>query len=150
MVPKISSTSCHFVLWQAVSRTKFCCSLKVKVFGLPKKIWLATLLLVTTVLSYRRPASFSRPVMFLSIKPFTQPALSYLMFNLPLTKTSQQRKTARHCRPPMKSSIVILILRSKKYYCNCTDMSVAQCFSILFIPSPPFHSRYVVFVPQAW
>jgi len=29
---------------------------------------------------------------------FTQPALSYLMFNLPLTKSSQQLKTARHCR----------------------------------------------------
>jgi len=52
--------------------------------------------------------------MFLSIKPFTLPALSYLMFNLPLIKTSQQRKTARHCRTPMKSSIIILILRSTR------------------------------------
>jgi len=51
--------------------------------------------------------------MFLSIKSFTQPALSYLMFSLPLTKSSQQCKTARHCRTPMKSNIVILILRSK-------------------------------------
>jgi len=48
MPPKIYSISCHFVLWQAVSRRKFCCSLNVKVFGLPKKIWLAALLLVTT------------------------------------------------------------------------------------------------------
>ena len=40
--------------------------------------------------------------------------LSYLVFNLPLTKSSQQSKTARHCKNPMKSSIVILILRSKQ------------------------------------
>jgi len=25
----------------------------------------------------------------------------YLMFNFPLTKSSQQRKTARHCRTPV-------------------------------------------------
>jgi len=31
---------------------------------------------------------------------------TYLMFNLPLTKSSQQRKTARHCRTRMKSNIV--------------------------------------------
>ena len=37
-------------------------------------------------------------------------ALPYLMFNLPLTKSSQQRKTAIHC------NILILILRSKQYY----------------------------------
>jgi len=30
----------------------------------------------------------------------------HLMFNLLLTKSSQQRKTARHCRNPMKSNIV--------------------------------------------
>jgi len=28
------------------------------------------------------------------------------MFNFPLTKSSQQRKTARHCKTPMKSNIV--------------------------------------------
>jgi len=28
------------------------------------------------------------------------------MFSLPLTKSSQQRKTARHCRTPVKSNIV--------------------------------------------
>jgi len=48
MPPKISGISFLEVLWQAVSRTKFCCLLKVKVFGQQKKIWLATLLLVTT------------------------------------------------------------------------------------------------------
>jgi len=37
------------------------------------------------------------------------------MFSLPLTKSLQQRKTARHYRTPMKSRIVIFILRSKKY-----------------------------------
>jgi len=31
---------------------------------------------------------------------------TYLMFNLPLTKSSQQRKTARHCKTSMKSNIV--------------------------------------------
>jgi len=28
------------------------------------------------------------------------------MFNLPLTKSSQQRKTAWHCKTPMESNIV--------------------------------------------
>ena len=28
------------------------------------------------------------------------------MFNFPLTKTSQQRKTARNCKAPMKSKII--------------------------------------------
>jgi len=42
--------------------------------------------------------------------------LSYLMFNLPLTKSSQQCKTARHCWTPMKRSIVISILRKKQYH----------------------------------
>jgi len=36
------------------------------------------------------------------------------MFNLPLTKTLQQCKTARHSRTPIKSNIVVLILRSKQ------------------------------------
>ena len=31
----------------------------------------------------------------------------YLMFNLPLIKRSQQRKTTRHCRTPIKSNIVV-------------------------------------------
>jgi len=29
-----------------------------------------------------------------------------LTFNFPLAKSSQQRKTARHCKTPMKSNIV--------------------------------------------
>ena len=37
---------------------------------------------------------------------------TWLMFNLPLTKSSQQRKIARHCRTPMKSNVVsIVVLR---------------------------------------
>jgi len=36
-LPQISSKSCHFVLWQAVSRTKYFCTLKVKVLA-PQKI----------------------------------------------------------------------------------------------------------------
>jgi len=28
------------------------------------------------------------------------------MFNFPLTKSSQQHKTTRHCKTPMKSNIV--------------------------------------------
>ena len=36
--PKISSISCYFVLWEAVSQTKYCCLLKVKRFG-PPKFW---------------------------------------------------------------------------------------------------------------
>jgi len=43
-------------------------------------------------------------------------ALSYLMFNIPLTKSLQQSKTAQHCRILMKTTILILILRSKQYY----------------------------------
>jgi len=43
-------------------------------------------------------------------------ALPYLMFNLQLTNSSQQCKTTRNCRTPMKCSIVILILRSKQYH----------------------------------
>jgi len=31
---------------------------------------------------------------------------TWLMFNFPLTKSSQQRKTDRHCKIPMKSNIV--------------------------------------------
>ena len=31
------------------------------------------------------------------------------MFNFPVTKSSQQRKTARHCKTPMNSIIVVSI-----------------------------------------
>jgi len=37
--PKIFSMSCYFVLWEAVSQTKYCCSLKVKIFA-PKNFGL--------------------------------------------------------------------------------------------------------------
>jgi len=33
--------------------------------------------------------------------------VGYLMFNLPLIKSSQQRKTTRYCSTPKKSSIVV-------------------------------------------
>jgi len=33
MPPQISSSSCCFVLWEVVSQTRYCCSLKVKIFG---------------------------------------------------------------------------------------------------------------------
>jgi len=39
-------------------------------------------------------------------------ALLYLMFSLPLTKSSQQCKTTRHCN----IIILIILLRSKQYY----------------------------------
>ena len=48
LFPQISSKSLHIGLWQAVSLTKCCCSLKVRVFGSPKQFGLATLLPVTT------------------------------------------------------------------------------------------------------
>jgi len=40
----ISSVSCHFALWEVVSQTKYCCSLKVKRYAAPKIFDLATLL----------------------------------------------------------------------------------------------------------
>jgi len=43
------------------------------------------------------------------------------------------------------------------HYSNCAlwelgiiEYPLGQCFSNFFIPSPPFHSRHVVFAPQAW
>ena len=33
---------------------------------------------------------------------------------------------------------------------NPNDIGLNQCFSNIFIPSPPFLSRHVVFAPQAW
>jgi len=90
------------------------CPNKIPLLGLSHIIWptqknfgLATLLLVTTFIQ----------TTCISLAPNHVPqyqtfdtALPYLMFNLPLTKRSQQRKTARHC------NILILILRSKQYY----------------------------------
>ena len=40
--PQISSISCHFVLWKAVSQTQYCCSLEVKRFSPPINYGLAT------------------------------------------------------------------------------------------------------------
>jgi len=40
--PEISSISCHFVLCEVLTQTKYCCSLKVKRFGLQKHFGLAT------------------------------------------------------------------------------------------------------------
>jgi len=90
------------------------CPNKKPLFALSHSIWpsqkncgLATLLLVTTFIQ----------TTCVSVAPGHVPqdqtfdtALHYFMFNLPLTKSSQQRKTARHC------NILILILRSKQYY----------------------------------
>jgi len=45
-VPQISSILCHFVLWDAVSQTKYYCSLKVKTFGI-QNFGLATLLILS-------------------------------------------------------------------------------------------------------
>jgi len=74
---------------------------------LTQKNWgFATLLLVTTVIQ----------AALMSLAPSHVPqyqafhtALSYVVFNLPLTKSSQQSMTARHCRNLMKSSIVNLM-----------------------------------------
>jgi len=90
------------------------CLNKIPLLALSHSIWpsqknigLATLLLVTTFIQ----------TTWISLAPSHVPqyetfdtAIAYLMFNLPLTKSSQQRKTARHC------NILILILRSKQYY----------------------------------
>jgi len=39
--PPSSSISCDFVLWGTVSRTKYCCSLKINIFDLPQILgWL--------------------------------------------------------------------------------------------------------------
>jgi len=38
--PQISSISCCFVLWEVLSQTKYCCSLKVKIFGQKNSGWL--------------------------------------------------------------------------------------------------------------
>ena len=116
----ISSISCHFVLLQAVPRTKYCCSLKVKVFAPRKNFGLAALLLCHT-----DGLHLSRARHVLQYHAF-QTALFYLMFHLPLAKSSQQRKTARHCWTPMKSSIVILILRNKQHYRVVTVLIISR------------------------
>jgi len=47
-----------------------------------------------------------------------------------------------------------LYLRFLTLHFTCLSLSViskslAQCFSNLFIPSPPFHSRYVILAPPS-
>jgi len=75
--------------------------------ALPKKFGLATLLLVNTFI---QTDSISLAPSHVPQYQTFDTARPYLMFNLSLTKSSQQRKTARHC------NILILILRSKQYY----------------------------------
>jgi len=72
-----------------------------------KNFGLATLLLVTTFI---QTACISLAPSHVPQYQTFDTALPYFMFNLPLTKSSQQRKTARH------RNILILILRSKQYY----------------------------------
>jgi len=45
--------------------------------------------------------------------------------------------------------ILLLDINNRK---EATEKNNAlhQCFSNFFMPSPPFHARYVVFAPQAW
>jgi len=90
------------------------CPNKIPLLTLSHSIWpsqknfgLATLLLVTTFI---QTACISFAPSHVPQYQTFDTALPYLMFNPPLTKTSQQRKTARHC------NILILILRSKQYY----------------------------------
>ena len=173
---KISSIFNHFVLWQAMSWTKYYCSLNSKSICYPLKQWYSNVLARGPHLSFRNPSratsvnnlnknslknSFkwlkfyvffpikitsrttteglvgnglsttalkcwagyatacnhfhsdglhlSRSAIFLSIKPFTQHFLTWCSVFL----WQKARKTARHSRTPMNSSIVILMLRSK-------------------------------------
>jgi len=113
-LPSKFLASCHLLLLQAVSGTKYYVArLNSNYLALPK-FWAGTPLLVTT----------SIQMACISLVPSQQvpqylvihTALSYLMFNLPVTKSSQQHKTARHRRSPMKTITVILILGNKHYY----------------------------------
>jgi len=60
MTSQISSISCRFVLWDAVSRTKYCCSLEVKIFGPSQNFGLATLLLAARPWQVDRIYVFAR------------------------------------------------------------------------------------------
>jgi len=90
---------------------KYRCSLSI--WPSQKKFGLATLLLATTFI---KTACISLAPSLVPQYQTFDTALPYLMFNLSLTKSSQQRKTARHCNTPMKSNILILILWNKQYY----------------------------------
>jgi len=63
-----------------------------------------------------------------------------VMFNLPLTKSSQQRKTARYCRTLMRSSVVILILRNKQYY-RAVTVLIRVCSRTTFLHFRSFQSK---------
>ena len=102
-----------------MSRTKHFCSLKSKYLPL-LNLGLVMLLLVVVILIF---VSIFIQTACISHAPSHVPqyhvfhtALFYFMFNLPLTNSSQQRKTTRHCITLIKSSLVVLILRSKRYY----------------------------------
>jgi len=86
-----------------------------------KYFGLATLLFVTTFI---QTACISLASSHVPQYQAFHTALSYFMLNLPLTKSSQKRRNARHCRTPMKSIILILILRSKQYYRVVTVLTV--------------------------
>jgi len=109
-----------------VSRTKCFCSLKFKVIG-PQNFWLATQLLVTT---FVQTTCISLAPSHVPQHQAVHTTLPYLMYNLPLTKSSQQRKTARYCSlyrtVARKSSVGGLTFKFDK---NSTD---SLCFKFLF------------------
>jgi len=66
MSPQIYSTFCHFVLWEAVSRTKYCCSLKDTRFD-PPDFGLATPLVRATICQTGLKNFWPPPKWFVSI-----------------------------------------------------------------------------------
>jgi len=54
------------------------------------------------------------------------------MFKFPLTKTSQQRKTARHCKTPMESNIVSIGSYDWLFLLDFPQTEIAWCSSMLF------------------
>ena len=93
MSPQIASISFHSVLWKAVSGTKHCLSLKFKVFGLPKKFRLATLLLVTAFI--KTACIFLAPSHVPQYHAFHTTCTSNLMYNLPHIHWLKARNNAR-------------------------------------------------------
>jgi len=81
-----------------------------------KNFELATLLLVTIFI---QTACISLAPSHVPQYQTFDTALPYLMFNFPLTKSSQQRKTARHC------NILIVIMRCifARFKVNCEAMT---------------------------
>ena len=97
------SMSCHFVLWKAVSRTKYCCSLKVEVFA-PKKFGLATLLLVTTLIQMACISLASSHVPILNIKHFTKHFRTFCS----IFHWQKARKIAKQCRKSINAVLSFL------------------------------------------